>query len=90
MQQLPGIIGKLPPDRQVKAELVAEIGQPLRRDAMLADPHLNRITRNKPDRHESREHQRDEGGDGQGNAAQNVEKHGGGVPPLPQSGRGPG
>ena len=52
------IVEELLPDRLVEAELVAEVGQPLRRNAVLADAHLDRIARHQADRDEGEEHQR--------------------------------
>ena len=76
MRQAPDIIEKLFPDRLVEAELVAEVGQPLRRHAMLASPHFDRITRHEPDGDECQEHQRKEGRDGQRDAAKEINEHG--------------
>ncbi len=70
VQQLPHVVDKLLPNRLVQAELVAEHRQPLRADAALADAHLHRIARHQPDRDEGDEHQRDEGGYRQREAAQ--------------------
>ena len=78
---LPDIVEELPPDRLVEAEFVAEHRQPLGRDAVLADAHLDRIARHQPDRHEGQEHQRDEGRDRQRDAAEEIDQHGGAAEP---------
>src|SRR5580658_5012402 len=76
MPEAPDIVEKLLPDRLIEAKLMAEVGQPLRRHAALARPDLDRIARHQPDRDESQEHQRQEGRDGQRDAAKEVSKHG--------------
>ena len=60
MQKAPDIIAELLPDRPVKPHLVHEFGMALGRDAALAAPHLDRISRHQPDHHEGDEHQGDE------------------------------
>ena len=76
MREAPDIVEKLLPDRLVEAELMTEVGQPLRRHAMLAGPDLDRIARHQPDGDESQEHQRQKGRDGQRDAAKEIGEHG--------------
>ena len=55
---------------------MAEVGEPLRRHAVLAGPDLDRIARHETDRREGQEHQREKGRDGQRDAAKEVGEHG--------------
>ena len=55
---------------------MAEVGEPLRRHAVLADPDLDRIARHEPDRDEGQEHQRQKGRDRQRDAAKEIDEHG--------------
>ena len=60
---------------QVEAELVTEIDQPFGRNAVLADPHLDRIARHQADRGEGDEHQRNERRNGQREATEEINEH---------------
>ncbi len=60
VKQPPDIVEELLPNRLIEPELMAELGETLRRYAVLADPHLHRISRHQPDRDEGHEHQRHE------------------------------
>ena len=55
---------------------MAKIREPLRRHAVLAGPHLDRIARHEADRREGQEHQRKESRDGERDAAKEVGDHG--------------
>ena len=55
---------------------MAEEGEPFGRDAVLADPDLDRIAGHEADRDEGQEHQRQERRDRQRDAAEEVSKHG--------------
>ena len=50
MHEMAEIVEELPPDRLVEADFVAQLGEPLRRDAALAGAHLDRIARHQADR----------------------------------------
>ncbi len=52
-----------------------KVGQPLGRDAVLADPHLHRIARHEADRDEGQKHQREERRDRQRDAAEKIAEH---------------
>ena len=60
VQQRIDIVEELPPQRLVEAHLMAQLRQPLRRDAALAHAHLDGVAGHEPQHHESDEHERDE------------------------------
>ena len=55
------VVQELPPHRLVEAELMAQFGQPLGRDAALAGARLDRIAGHQVDQQEAEERDRDEG-----------------------------
>ena len=61
LRHLPFVVQELLPHRLVEAELVAQFGQPLGRDAALAGPRLDRIAGHQVDQQEAEERDRDEG-----------------------------
>ncbi len=75
MRDVPDIVEELSPDRLIEAEFVAELRQPLRRDAALADADFDGVAGDQPDGDEGEEHQREEGRDGQRDPAEEIGQH---------------
>ena len=76
VRETPDVVEKLLPNRLVEPQLMAKVRQPLRRHAVLADPHLHRIARHETDRREGQEHQRQKCRDRERDAAKKIDEHG--------------